>query len=61
MKQIRQTTIHATFTFTGKHIEEREHGEVEDPERKVMDKIEAALAELHEQKDIASYEVRFIQ
>ena len=60
-RQIRQTTIHSTFTFAGKPAEERKHGEVEPQEREAMDRIEAVLAELQEEGVITNYRLRFIQ
>lgn len=60
-KQIRQTTIHSTFQFAGKPAKERKRGEVEPQEREAMDRIEAVLADLHEEGVITTYRLRFIQ
>lgn len=55
----RERNITTTIRFEGKPAEELEHGEVEDPERETMDKIEAVLQALHEAGVITHYELRY--
>lgn len=55
----REKSILTTIRFEGKPAEELEFGEVEDPERKTMDKIVELLEKLHEDGVITYYEARY--